>query len=181
MLKFNLSVLAHARTTMEISKHLVDLVSNSVEAMAKHILILIAEEEDGISLEVSDDGVGISDEEVAKAFRGEKAPRGRGLRLLKEAAEQSGGEFAYASTEKGSAVRALLKAVPLGAVGDALIVFWQEMPITVITLSVVTKTGGFVFDSRLIETKYGPYSDIQTMVKVRKDVNYTLTNLFGGK
>ncbi len=180
MLKFILSVLAHARTAMELSKHLVDLVSNSVEALAKHILILIAQEEDGISLEVSDDGVGISEEEVQKAFRGEKAPRGRGLLLLKTQAEESGGTFAYASTEKGSAVRVVLKGVPLGKVGDALIVFWQEMPITVITLSAVTKRGGFVFDSRLIEEKYGPYSDIQTMVKVRKDVNYTLTNLFGG-
>ncbi len=55
------------------------------------------------------------------------------------------------------------------------------MPITVITLSAVTKKGGFVFDSRLIDEKYGSYTDTETMVKVRKDVNYTLTNLFGGK
>lgn len=181
VLKFILSVLAHARMAMEISKHLVDLVSNSVEALAKHILILLSAEEDGISLEVSDDGVGISEAEVAAAFRGEKAPRGRGLKLLKETAEASGGDFAYASTEKGTVVRALFKGVPLGAVGDALIVFWQEMPITVITLSAVTAKGGYVFDSRVIKERYGDYSDIDTMVKVRKDVNYTLTNLFGGK
>ena len=176
-----MSVLAHARTRMEIAKHLVDLVTNSVEALAKHVLILLGEEEDGVSLEVTDDGVGISQDEVASALRGEKAPRGRGLALLKETAEGSGGEFAFASTEKGSAVRALFKGVPLGAVGDALIVFWQEMPITVITLSAVAKKGGFVFDSRLIETKYGDPNDLSTMVKVRKDVNYALTNLFGGK
>ena len=167
--------------TMEISKHLVDLVENSVDALAKHILIMLAEEEDGISLEVSDDGVGIKDEEVERAFRGEKAPRGRGLALAREVAEQSGGSFAYRSTDRGTVVRVLFKGVPLGAVGDALIVFWQEMPITVITLSAVTRSGGYVFDSRLIETKYGPRDDMDTMVKVRKDVNYTLTNLFGGK
>ena len=176
-----LNVLAHARITMEISKHLVDLVVNSFEALAKHVLIMLAEEEGGISLEVSDDGFGIKEEEVQKAFRGEKAPRGRGLACLKEVAEGSGGEFAYRSTEKGTVVRALFKGVPLGAVGDALVVFWQEMPITVITLSAVTSKGGFVFDSRLIETKYGDYSNMETMVKVRKDVNYALTNLFGGK
>ena len=166
---------------MEISKHLVDLVVNSLEALAKHVLIMLAEEEDGVSLEVSDDGFGINEEEVRKAFAGEKAPRGKGLACLKQTAEGSGGEFAYRSTEKGTVVRALFKGVPLGKVGDALIVFWQEMPITVITLSAVTQKGGFVFDSRLIETKYGAYSDTETMVKVRKDVNYTLTNLFGGK
>ena len=181
MIKFILSVLAHARTRMEISKHLVDLVTNSIEAMAKHVLILLGEEDGGVTLEVSDDGVGISEKEVAAALRGEKAPRGRGLALLRSTAEGSGGEFAYASTEKGTVVRALFKGVPLGAVGDALIVFWQEMPITVITLSAVTKKGGFVFDSRLIDAKYGDSADLGTMVKVRKDVNYTLTNLFGGK
>ena len=166
---------------MEISKHLVDLVANSVEAMAKHILVMLSEEENGILLEVSDDGVGASEKEVQSAFRGEKAPRGRGLALLKETAEKSGGSFAFASTEKGTAVRAVFRDVPLGKVGDALIVFWQEMPITVITLSAVTKQGGYVFDSRLIGERYGDPSDVNTMVKVRKDVNYTLTNLFGGK
>ena len=100
---------------------------------------------------------------------------------MKDVAEGSGGEFAYRSTEKGTVVRAFFKGVPLGAVGDAMVVFWQEMPITVITLSAVTSKGGFVFDSRLIETKYGDYSNMETMVKVRKDVNYALTNLFGGK
>ena len=180
MIKFILSVLAHARTAMEISKHMVDLVSNSIEALAKHVLIMLSAEEGGIALEVTDDGEGISAQDVAAAFRGEKAPRGRGLLLLKETAEKSGGSFAYASTGKGSTVRAVFHGVPLGAVGDALLVFWQEMPITVITLSAVTEKGGFVFDSRLIGTKYGDSADIDTMVKVRKDVNYTLTNLFGG-
>ena len=176
-----MSVLAHARIAMEISKHLVDLVVNSLEALAKHVLIMLSEEEGGISLEVSDDGVGINEEEVQKAFRGEKAPRGRGLALLKEVTEGSGGSLMYGSTGRGTVVRALFKGVPLGEVGDALIVFWQEMPITVITLSAVTKKGGFVFDSRLVEAKYGARTDMDTMVKVRKDVNYTLTNLFGGK
>ena len=181
MLKSILSVLAHARIGMELSKHLVDLVTNSIEALARHILIILSAEGDGISLEVSDDGVGISESEIAAAFRGEKAPRGRGLALLKETAESSGGEFAYASTEKGTTIRALFRGVPLGRVGDALIVFWQEMPITVITLSAVTEKGGYVFDSRLIADRYGDPTDMSTMVKVRKDVNYTLTNLFGGK
>ena len=182
VLKFILSVLAHARKAMEISKHLVDLVSNSIEALAKHVLVILSEEEEGaISVEVSDDGVGFSQEEVDAALRGEKAPRGRGLALLRDSAQASGGSFEIEPGKKGTVVRALFKGVPLGAVGDALIVFWQEMPITVITLSAVSARGGYVFDSRLIEEKFGDRSDIGTMVKVRKDVNYALTNFFGGK
>ena len=49
MIKSYLNVLAHARIVMEISKHLVDLVVNSLEALAKHVLIMLAEEEDGVS------------------------------------------------------------------------------------------------------------------------------------
>ena len=163
---------------MEISKHMVDLVANSVEALAKHILVLLGEEGGGISLEVTDDGVGLSADDLEKARHGEN--HGRGLALVKETAESRGGSFEILSSEKGTAVKAVFKQVPLGAIGDALIVFWQEMPVTVVTLSAVTSKGCFVFDSRLIGEKYGDPSDIGTMVKVRKDVNYTLTNLFGG-
>ena len=162
---------------MEISKHLVDLVTNSFEALAKHILVLLSEDEDGyITLSVSDDGVGIKDEDVDKALSGEKSPRGNGLRLLSEAA----GAFRYASDEYGTRITATFTKPELGKVGDALIVFWQEMAITVITLSATSPRGAFCFDSRLIGEKYGDPADIQTMVKVRKDVNYTLTNIFGG-
>lgn len=168
---------------MELSKHMVDLVTNSIEAMAKHILVSLSFFDDRIILEVTDDGTGLSQESLEAAMRGEKAPRGRGLALLRDAAEQSGGDLSVWSEEgRGTGVRAAFgKDVPLGKVGDGLIVFWQEMPITVITLSAVTEKGAYVFDSRLIGERYGDPSDLDTMVKVRKDVNYTLTNLFGGK
>jgi len=168
---------------MELSKHMVDMITNSIEAMARHILVNMSFFGDWIILEVSDDGKGTTTEEVEAAMRGEKAPRGRGLALLKDAAEQSGGDiFVWSEEGHGTGVRATFgKDVPLGKVGDALIVFWQEMPITVITLSAVTENGAFVFDSRLIGERYGDPSEMDTMVKVRKEVNHTLTNLFGGK
>ncbi|MBP5405487.1 MAG: sensor histidine kinase [Clostridia bacterium] len=163
---------------MEVSKHIVDLVTNSFEALAKHILVMLTEEADGsVTLCVSDDGVGIKEEDVVKALAGEKTPRGNGLRLLKEAAD----DLQYGSDERGTHVCAAFRSMQIGNVGDALIVFWQEMRITAITLSAVSPRGEFCFDSRLIGEKYGDPADIQTMVKVRKDVNYALTNLFGGK
>ena len=177
MLQFILSVLTRARIAMEISKHLVDLVTNSFEALAKHILVMLTEDDAGcVTLSVTDDGVGLKDEDVDKALKGEKAPRGNGLRLLRETAS----DLNYFSDEKGTTVTATFTKPVFGNVGDALIVFWQEMGITVITLSATSPRGAYCFDSRLIEQKYGDRADIQTMVKVRKDVNYTLTNIFGG-
>ena len=176
MIKFILSVLTRARNGMELSKHLVDLVTNSIEALAKHVLIMLTAEKGGITLEVMDDGIGIKDEDVRKALDGEKAPRGKGLRLLREET----GSFSYRSDDRGTSVSAFFDKTDVRGVGDALIVFWQELSITDITLSTTSPRGVYCFDSRLIGEKYGDLADIQTMVKVRKDVNYTLINLFGG-
>ena len=84
---------------MELSKHMVDLITNSIEAMARHILVNLSFFGDGVILEVSDDGKGVSQSEVEAAMRGEKAPRGRGLALLRAAAEQSGGDIFVWSEE----------------------------------------------------------------------------------
>ena len=166
---------------MKLSDHLVDLIQNSVDALAKHVLVMLCGEENGkITLTVQDDGVGISPEEAEKALRGEKAPRGRGLRLLKEEAEREGGGLSYFSEGKGSVVTAELPHPEIGMIGDALIVFWQEFGIMSFTLSLTSPKGVFVFDSRLVEEKYGVKTDFQTMVKVRKDINLSQTNLYGG-
>ena len=180
VIKFTLSARKRARIGMEISKHLVDLVTNSIEALAKHVLIMIVADEggQGVSVEVSDDGVGIKEEEVAKALAGEKAPRGNGLRLLAEAADRVDH---LAGENGGTSISAHFAAVDLGRVGDALIVFWQEMTaIMTVTLSLHSPKGAYCFDSRLIAEKYGDPADIRTMVKVREDVNYATANLFGG-
>ena len=45
---------------MEIAKHLVDLLTNSVEALAHHVLVMLSEQGDKVALEVTDDGVGFT-------------------------------------------------------------------------------------------------------------------------
>ena len=166
---------------MKVSEHIVDLIQNAVDALAKHVLIMVSEDPSGIvSLIVQDDGAGIRAEDVEKALRGEKAPRGKGLSLLKKSAEEKGGSFSYMGSEKGSSIEASWRLPEMGRIGDALIVFWQEFSIMGFTLSMTSSKGVFVFDSRLTEEKYGALGDIQTMVKVRKDINDTQTNLYGG-
>ncbi len=170
-----------ARKAMKLSEHLVDLVQNAVDALAKHVLIMLSEEEGGkLVLTVQDDGVGIDPQEVEKALRGEKAPRGRGIFLLKKDAEEKGGSFEYFRGEKGSTVTASWDKTEIGSIGSALLVFWQEFPIMDFTLSMTSSKGVFVLDSRLVGEKYGDPNDVQTMVKVRKDINLTQTNLYGG-
>ncbi len=166
---------------MKLSEHLVDLLQNAVDALAKHVLIMVSAEGEGkISLTVQDDGEGIKPEEVEKALRGEKAPRGRGLALLKKSAEEKGGSLVFGSEGKGSTVVASWLRPEMGAIGDSILVFWQEFGIMDFTLSMTSPKGVFVFDSRLVAEKYGDPRDFQTMVKVRKDINYAQTNLYGG-
>jgi len=166
---------------MKLSEHLVDLIQNAVDALAKHVLIMVSADEKGrISLTVQDDGAGVNPAEVEKAFRGEKAPRGKGLALLKKSAEEKGGSFVFGSEGKGSTFVVSWDSSEIGAIGDSILVFWQEFGIMDFTLSMTSPKGVFVFDSRLVAEKYGDPKDFQTMVKVRKDINYAQTNLYGG-
>ena len=166
---------------MNLSEHLVDLIQNAVDASAKHVLVMLSAEERGkILLTVQDDGEGIDPAEVEKALRGEKAPRGKGLLLLKASAEEKGGSFEFSRSGNGSTVAASWVNPEIGEIGSAFVVFWQEFPIMDFTLSMTSPKGVFVFDSRLVREKYGDPNDVQTMVKVRKDINYAQTNLYGG-
>ena len=165
---------------MKLSEHLVDLMQNAVDALAKHVLIMVGAEGEKITLTVQDDGEGINPEEVEKALRGEKAPRGKGLALLKKCAEEKGGSLSFENSGRGSTVAAVWVAPEMGAIGDSILVFWQEFKIMDFTLSMTSPKGVFVFDSRLVSEKYGDPNDFQTMVKVRKDINYAQTNLYGG-
>ncbi len=80
----------------ELSLNVLDIAQNSVKAKAKNILIKITETETSLTLEITDDGCGMSAEmveNVINPFCTTRTTRkvGLGIPLLKLAAEQTGG------------------------------------------------------------------------------------------
>lgn len=88
----------------EISLHLLDLVQNSISAMAKNIRILLfySIEENLLRLTLEDNGKGMSEEFLAKVtspFTTTRTTRrvGLGIPLMKAGCEMAGGSFSITS------------------------------------------------------------------------------------
>ncbi len=112
----------------DLSLHILDIVQNSIRAKAKLIGIEISElpETDELIIVISDDGCGMSQEQLQRAvdpFYTSRTTRkvGLGLSLFKQNAEMSGGSFQIESElGKGTKVTAIfgLKHLDRPAMGD---------------------------------------------------------------
>ena len=111
----------------ELSLNILDVTENSVTAGAKNIYISLLEDENGIlTLEIADDGCGMSEEMTARVtdpFTTTRTTRkvGLGLPLLKLASEQTGGSMTVESEKgKGTTVRATFdtRHIDFTPVGD---------------------------------------------------------------
>jgi len=92
---------------LELAAHILDIAENSVRAQAKLVEITIIEDsvKNVLSFEISDDGVGMTPEEIKKVFdpfyTTKKVRRvGLGIPLLSDAAERTGGGL-YLDSVKG--------------------------------------------------------------------------------
>lgn len=90
----------------ELSLHLLDIAQNALRAEATEIRIVLLEREDRFSMTVSDNGVGMKPELLARAdapfftTKKESPNAGLGLPLLKQAAERTGGAFQIQSRHR---------------------------------------------------------------------------------
>ncbi len=89
---------------MEISLHILDIAENAIAAGASLLEIELIEKKDGYYVTVSDDGVGMDEDElshsVLERYSTKRYGCGLGLPKLKRAASISGGTFSI-SSEKG--------------------------------------------------------------------------------
>jgi hypothetical protein len=100
----------------DLSLHILDIAENAVAAGATRVLIAVSESarRDRLSLRVTDNGRGMSEEERARAFdpfftTGRKRT-GLGLPLLAQTAEACGGRVVLeTATGAGTRVRALFR------------------------------------------------------------------------
>ena len=121
--------------------HILDLVQNSLRAQATAVEIQIQEElgEDLLTIVVSDNGQGMSPENVKRVidpFYTTRTTReaGLGVPLLKEAAERCGGHLeVHSERGKGTQIRASfqlghLDRAPLGDMGETLAILITGNP-----------------------------------------------------
>ena len=118
----------------DLSLHILDIAENSVRAKAKRVEIRVIEdlENDLLSIEIQDDGLGMDEEATKRAvdpFFTTKAKRiGLGLSLLAQATKEAEGEFRIDSKKDiGTRVQAIFKhshidRKPLGNMAETLIV-----------------------------------------------------------
>ena len=129
----------------ELSLNILDIAENSVKAKAKNIRILLEESEETLSLTITDDGCGMSEEmvkNVTDPFCTTRTTRkvGLGIPFLKLAAEQTGGNFGIESTSEqqnpdnhGTCTHALfyknsIDFTPLGDVVSSVTTLIQGAP-----------------------------------------------------
>ena len=87
----------------ELSLNILDIVENSTKAKAELVQISIIESYDTLTIKISDDGIGMTEEtlmSVSNPFYTTRTTRkvGMGIPLFRFAAEQTGGELSISST-----------------------------------------------------------------------------------
>jgi len=119
---------------IELSLHILDITENAVRAKARQVFISITEERenDRLTLEIRDDGTGMTAEELKRVldpfYTTKKVRRvGLGLPMLAQAAENAGGSFAIESQPgKGTVVTVAFQLThvdrqPLGDLAGTLV------------------------------------------------------------
>ncbi len=117
----------------DLSLHILDIVENSIAALARRIEIRIDEDQakDLVTIEIKDDGNGMDEQTLKKAldpfFTTRKTRRvGLGLSLLAQAAKDSEGTFDLSSWPgKGTTVNATFRlshpdCKPMGDIGQTM-------------------------------------------------------------
>jgi len=117
----------------DLSLHILDIVENSIAVSASKVEVTICEdiEKDLLTLEIKDNGRGMSEKTLKKAldpFFTTKTVRkvGLGLPLLAQAAKESGGDFEIDSkVGEGTRVRATFQyshpdRKPLGNIAETM-------------------------------------------------------------
>lgn len=167
----------------ELSLHILDLVENGIEAGAKCVEIRIREsrQQDLLSIEIADDGRGMS-EDVLKAARDPffttRTTRrvGLGLPLFEQAARAAGGEFKVESRSgagtkvTGVFKRSHLDRQPLGDLAGTLLSLVIGNPNVDFEYLHQTDDSELSFSSRDVKAQLGgvPINSPEGIAAVRK-------------
>ena len=177
----------------DISLHIHDLSENSIAAGASLLTVNLTAEGGMLSLEIRDNGKGMTPEMLSKVedpFTTSRTERkvGMGIPFFKLACEQTGGDFMIASepgkgTElKGRFVIDNIDRLPLGDIGDTVGMLIYECPGTHYVVTLRSGENEFVFDTaEVLEQLEGtPINDFEIVQWIKEYINEGVSNIFGG-
>jgi len=142
----------------ELSLNILDIAQNSIKANAKHVEITLTQQDSWLTIEIVDDGTGMSPAfaaEAANPFTTTRTTRkvGMGLPLFKMAAQQTGGTFSLVSHQAqhegdahGTTVTATFDTAhvdcePLGDITETILTLIQGNPELSLTYVYQTEAG----------------------------------------
>jgi len=141
----------------ELSLYVLDITMNSVRAGAKEITVALREDEDWLWFTVSDDGCGMTEEQVRRLtdpfFTTRKTRKvGLGIPFLKMLAEMTGGYVTIESVHEsqsenhGTTTTAVfmknhIDFIPLGDITETMVTLIQGSPDINFTFTHTTPTG----------------------------------------
>lgn len=155
----------------ELSLNVMDVAQNSVRAEASVVRITVTEsdKDDRLTIEIADDGCGMTDEQVQQVidpFFTTRTTRkvGLGVPLFKLSAEQTGGSFDIQS-EKGvgttttaSYVKSHVDMTPLGDINSTVKILIQCNPDIDFVYTCTTDNGSYTLDTRELREVLGDVS-----------------------
>lgn len=155
----------------ELSLNVMDVAQNSVRAEAGLVYITVNESDrdDSLSITISDDGCGMTEEQVAQVidpFFTTRTTRkvGLGVPLFKLSAEQTGGDFSIESkvgegtTTKASYVKSHVDMTPLGDINSTVEILIRCNPDIDFVFTHSTDKDSFTLDTRELREVLGDVS-----------------------
>jgi anti-sigma regulatory factor (Ser/Thr protein kinase) len=176
----------------DLSLHILDIAENSISAGANRVEIRILEDlhKDIFSLEIKDNGEGMSQEVLKKVtdpFYTTRTTRrvGMGLSLLSQSAKEAEGDLSITSEEgKGTSVYAYFKHShidrrPLGNIADTLIVLIVGNPDSDFFYEHKRNNNTYSIDTKEIKSELGgiPINTSEVIEIIKNDIRNGLRSL----
>ncbi len=179
----------------ELSLNVMDVAQNSVRAQATLVEIAVTESDlrDNLTIVISDNGCGMTDEQVQQVidpFFTTRTTRkvGLGVPLFKLSAEQTGGSFDIRSkvgegtATTASYVKSSVDMTPLGDINDTVKILIQCNPDIDFIFTHTTDRGSFTLDTReLREVLDGVSLDTPDVLEwIKAFLEENTQNIYGG-
>lgn len=177
----------------ELSLNVLDIADNSVKAGAKNIEINISVQGNVLTIEIKDDGCGMSKEFLSKVTDPYSTTRktrnvGLGIPFFKMEAELSGGEFTIESEEgKGTDVKATfmidsIDRPPLGDLSETITALLPACNERELKMNFEVNDEKFVFDTRELKEQLEgvPVDEPYVLQFVKEMIQENITSIVGG-